>query len=157
MQRYEKEEDWFALLGQQESFRLEFKSARIFEKKEKAVLDLSKEISAFANSEGGVILIGMNERKEGKIRVADKIIGLDPDEIAPESLQQILESNLSPLLPGIRVVRVCLSGENSSTDLNILFNISPSVPSIEFESPALANSLTTLVILSSARMLLISE
>lgn len=113
MQRYEKEDQWLALLGQQESFRLEFKSARIFEKKEKAVQELSQEASAFANSEGGVILIGMEERKEGKTRVADKIIGIDPNEITPEWLQQVLESNLSPFLPGIRVFRVCFSGNNS--------------------------------------------
>ncbi|HAG51655.1 MAG TPA: hypothetical protein DHU69_02565 [Deltaproteobacteria bacterium] len=113
MQRYEKEDAWLALLGQQESSRLEFKSARIFEKKEKAVHELSQETSAFANSEGGVILIGMEERKEGKTRVADKIMGIDQNEIPPEWLQQVLESNLSPFLPGIRVFPVCFSGHNS--------------------------------------------
>jgi len=113
MQRYENENDWLTLQGQQESSRLEFKSVRIFEKKEKAVQELSQESSAFANSEGGVILIGMEERKVGKIRVADKITGIDQNEIAPEWLQQVLESNLSPLLPGIRVFRVSFSGENS--------------------------------------------
>ena len=112
MQRYE-EEDWFSLLGQQESSRLEFKSARIFEKKKKAIQELSQETSAFANSEGGVILIGMEERKDGKTRVADKIIGLDPHEIASEWLQQVLESNISPFLPGIRVFPVRFSGNNA--------------------------------------------
>jgi hypothetical protein len=113
MQRYETEEDWLRLLGQQESYRVEFKSARILEKKEKAAGELSQEASAFANSEGGLILIGLEERRDGKRRVAGRIAGLDPDEIAPEQLQQILESNLNPFLPGIRIFRVCFSGDNA--------------------------------------------
>ena len=51
------------LIGQMESMRLEFKSSQIFIKKDDISVgtDLSKEISAFANSEGGVIIIGIKE------------------------------------------------------------------------------------------------
>ena len=112
MQAYEKEEDWFSLIGQQESARLELKSPRIFERKEKAIEDLSQEASAFANSEGGVILIGIEENR-GKTRKAEKIAGLDPSEITSEWLQQVIESNISPFLPGIRVFQIRLSRENT--------------------------------------------
>ncbi len=115
MQLYDQEKDWLILLGQSETARIEFKSHRIFEKKEKAREELSQEISAFANTEGGVILIGIEERKDGKSRIADRISGLSPDVISPESLQQVADSNISPPLTGIRVSRVHFSKHNTGT------------------------------------------
>ncbi len=74
----------------------------------KWVQDLSKEVSAFANTEGGQLVLGIDEEKRTKPRVAKSIDGL-PTSIAPERLQQLIEGNLSPYLPGIRVQRVSLS------------------------------------------------
>ncbi len=110
---YDKEKQWQRLIGQHESMRLEFKSCRLFDNKRKGINDLSKEASAFANSEGGAILIGIEEKKEGKTRVADRLLGIDSEIIAPEWLQQIIESNISPYLPGIRVHRVPFSDGNA--------------------------------------------
>jgi predicted HTH transcriptional regulator len=56
-----------ALLGQQESIRLEFKSSRLTESSHEAVAkELSVEASAFANTEGGTIVVASkNAGKEG--------------------------------------------------------------------------------------------
>ena len=115
MQLFNDERDWLTLMGQPESARIEFKSCRILGKKEKAIEELSQETSAFANTEGGVIFIGIEERKDGKSRIADRISGLSPDVVSPEWLQQVVESNISPSLPGIRVSRVHFTGENTGT------------------------------------------
>ena len=106
------ERDLLLLKGQPESARLEFKSSDLFKKeKPKVIEDLTREVSAFANSEGGVIVIGMRERKEGKTRVADDLDdGVAISEVPPEWLQQTVEANLSPYLPGIRFSAVRLSG-----------------------------------------------
>lgn len=57
------------LLGQPESIRREFKSGQLLEKnpQEKWVEELSKEISAFANTEGGELFIGIDEDKSVKV------------------------------------------------------------------------------------------
>ena len=61
-----------ALVGLPESIRLEFeRSAPLAEPKEreKYLAILSREISALANTEGGQIVIGMDEERVGKTRV----------------------------------------------------------------------------------------
>ena len=97
------------LLGEPESIRQEFKSGRLFDdsKKDKWIEDLSKEISSFANTEGGEVFLGIDEDRKAKPKVATIIDGVSI-EIAPETLQRTIEGNISPYLPGIRFQRVQL-------------------------------------------------
>lgn len=98
------------LIGQPESIRREFKSGRMFDgdQKQKWIDQLSKEVSAFANTEGGDLFLGIDEDRSSKPKVAAGIDGV-PAEIAPERLQQLIESNVSPPLRGIRLRSVRLS------------------------------------------------
>ena len=109
-----QESDLQNLVGQQESARLEFKSKTILEenhKNAKKLVDiLTPQVSAFANSEGGTIVIGIEEEKKGKGgRYAVALEGVGTDLIAPEWLQQVIESNLRPYLPGIRLKRILMA------------------------------------------------
>ncbi len=107
-----------SLIGQPESGRLEFKSGKALAKKEdkdRFVRDqLSPAVSAFANSEGGIIVIGMDEDRATKPRVANQLDGITigPGNAieSPEQFQQLLDSSISPFLPGLAVRRVPLSG-----------------------------------------------
>jgi hypothetical protein len=107
-----------SFIGQPESGRLEFKSGKDLAKKEnkdKFIRDqLSPAVSAFANSEGGIILIGMDEDRTRKPRVASQLdgIAIGPGNAieSPEQFQQLLDSSISPFLPGLAVRRVPLSG-----------------------------------------------
>lgn len=93
------------LIGKEENLRLEFKSGALMDKSESAwTADISKEVSALANSEGGVLVIGISEVKQGQIKIADKVDGAV--DIGRDQLQSKIEGNLSPYLPGIRVHRV---------------------------------------------------
>jgi hypothetical protein len=105
------EADLNTLIGQSESVRREFKSGRIFDDSQENwwIERLSKEVSALANTEGGDLFLGIDEDKKSKPRVATGIDGVSTS-LAPERLQQLIEGNVSPYLPGIRVNRVLLSG-----------------------------------------------
>lgn len=114
-------EDLEKLIGQAESLRLEFKGSKIFDEskqpdklRNEVSANLSCEVSAFANTEGGILVIGIQEKKDGKARYADKLDdGVDHKKYYPEWLQQIIESNISPYLPGIRVRPVFLDPQKT--------------------------------------------
>lgn len=105
------EVDLQTLIGQAESIRREFKAGVMFEREpeSKWVEGLSKEVSALANTEGGELLLGVEEDKKGRPRTATSIDGIPIALLAPERLQQLIEGNVSPYLPGIRVQRIKLS------------------------------------------------
>ncbi len=98
-------EDLDMLIGQAESIRLDFKQSRLFAESHDHIVDnLSRELSAFANTEGGTIVVGIVERRDGKARVADRFDdGVDIKAWSPERIQQLCESNMSPPLRGLRV------------------------------------------------------
>ena len=103
------EADVSALIGQSESIRREYKAGVMFDRdtESKWVEGLSKEVSALANTEGGELFLGIVEDKS-KPRVATSIDGV-PIKLAPERLQQLIEGNVSPYLPGICMHRIKLS------------------------------------------------
>ena len=76
----ETEQDLQRLLGQFESIRLEFKaSALLAQPTDRIVKQLTEEVSAFANTEGGMLIIGISEGKSGRKSVAVEIDeGVDP-------------------------------------------------------------------------------
>lgn len=96
-------------LGREESIRLECKSGRLLDRSpEKAAEDLSKAVSAFANTEGGFLIIGIAEEERGKLRVASRIDGVLATDWPTHRLQQLIESNVHPPLMGLRIHRVQL-------------------------------------------------
>jgi predicted HTH transcriptional regulator len=80
------------LIGQSESIRREFKSGRMFENdsENKWIANISREVSALANTEGGELFLGIDEDKMSKPRVASSIEGA-PAGLPPERLQQLIE------------------------------------------------------------------
>ena len=81
---------------------------------------LSKQVSAFANTEGGVIVIGIREKKVGKSRIAQMLDdGISREMWSPERLQQIIESNIHPPQTGIRVHQIPVTNDTSRFHLII--------------------------------------
>jgi len=103
-------DDLEKLIGQMESLQLEFKDSRLFTASPNKIVDeLTKEISAFANTVGGILVVGISEKKDGKSRIADHIdSGVDSKVWYRERVQQLIESNISPFLSGIRIHTVSI-------------------------------------------------
>jgi len=111
-QHRDREQDLQQLIGQYESIRLDFKaSALLNQPPDRVIKQLTEDVSAFANTEGGVIVIGIREGKSGKKSVAIEIDeGVDPVQMSPERLEQLVASNISPPIPGLTVQPIPLSG-----------------------------------------------
>jgi len=108
-------DDLNKLIGLYEFIRLEFKSSWLFydpttnsPKKGDYIDKLSKEISGFANTEGGHIIIGIETEHTEK--EPEKAVQLDQGilfkDFSPETIQRQLEASISPPLPGLRFIHI---------------------------------------------------
>jgi len=105
-------EDLSVLTGQSENLRLEFKSSALLSKpRDEVARDLSKAASAFANTVGGTLVIGIREETVGKTKIAKGVDeGASTSVISPEVLQALIEGNLQPFLTGIRINPILIPG-----------------------------------------------
>lgn len=100
-----------------EDLHIEYKGSTLLAKipqaeKENCTLKLTKEVSAFNNADGGVIVIGVVEGEEGgKNYPGDFDGGTDESQFSKTWLVQIISSNISPSISDLRVKPVKLSGE----------------------------------------------
>jgi hypothetical protein len=89
----------------QESLTLDYKKSDALGKTDRKKSDLSKDVSAFANSAGGVILYGMEEDKHYPTKVDG---GLDPHDISKEWIEQVINSSVHPKIDGLRINQIPL-------------------------------------------------
>lgn len=95
---------------QEESLHLEFKASEALQKTEGAKKEISKDISAFANSDGGTIIYGMVEKNH----IAHEIDnGVDADAFSKEWLEQVINSRIQPRIEGIRINPISVSGSRN--------------------------------------------
>jgi hypothetical protein len=87
----------------EESLSLEFKRSQAIGRSDRNKKELSKDISAFANSAGGDIIYGVAETGKPPSRFGDIDDGIDPVAISPEWVEQVLTSNIQPKIEGLRV------------------------------------------------------
>jgi hypothetical protein len=87
--------------GVDESLQLEFKSSASLARDSKIEREMCKDVSAFANSAGGLIIYGVREDKNRKSFELDE--GVTDEKINVEWIQQKLNSYVHPKIEGIRV------------------------------------------------------
>lgn len=99
-----EEEDIETLIREQrkEDLRLEYKRSDALGRTETARTDISKDVSAMANSAGGAIIYGIDEQRKsnGPIQL-DK--GVDPISVTPEWLEQVIDSGIQQRIDGIQI------------------------------------------------------
>lgn len=99
------EDDLFKLidLGVKESIELDYKACDALAQTDGKRKEISKDVSAFANSAGGTIVYGIVE----KGHVPDHIdIGFDPALISKEWLEQVINSRIHRRIDGIRINQI---------------------------------------------------
>jgi hypothetical protein len=92
----------------EESLNLEFKGSVSLGIDESKKSEISKDVSAFANSEGGDIVYGVSEVGKPPSRFGDIDSGIDASLITPEWLEQVINSRIHPRIEGIRIKPVAL-------------------------------------------------
>ncbi len=83
----------------EESLELEYKGGELSKKKDELRNTLSKEVSALANSNGGNLIIGVDEDKDKNVPTGYSLI--DRKEWSKERIENIITSNIQPRISGL--------------------------------------------------------
>lgn len=95
-------------LGIQESLHLDFKDSRALTKDRRD--ELVKDISAFANADGGVLIFGIREREHIPESLDD---GVPNNSIDREWIDQIAQAHITPPVAGLTIIQVPASETSS--------------------------------------------
>lgn len=95
----------------EESLNLEFKEARALSKEDKYKAEITKDVSAFANSDGGIIIYGIQE-KEHK---ASHITFINGDEFTKEWLELVINSGINRRIPNLKIYPIHKDGDIKQT------------------------------------------
>lgn len=104
--------------GVKESLGLDYKACASLLKTDRSKNEISKDVSAFANSAGGVIIYGVKE--DGHIPT-EIDCGFDPRDISKEWLEQVINSSIHPRIDGLLINQVEL---NTTSTGRVLYVVS---------------------------------
>ena len=91
----------------EESNVLDYKAADALGKGDGKKNEISKDVSAFANSNGGTIIYGVKEYdNKSKSHLPEKIDPIKRELISKEWLEQVLASRIQPKIEGIEIIPV---------------------------------------------------
>lgn len=80
----------------QESLYLEFKRGDALNRQNNSKCELIKDVTGFANADGGRIIYGVGDKKVGGIHVADKTYPVVDEGIDKEWISSVIRDNTSP-------------------------------------------------------------
>lgn len=102
----------------QENLELDYKEyAAIFPLTDKKKIEISKDVSAFANSAGGIIIYGVKENGHIPTEIDT---GLNPNALSKERLEQIINSNIHPRINGLLIKQIELVTTNPTHVLYVI-------------------------------------
>ncbi len=113
MDFFEKEEynidDITALIDNEaeESVHLDFKAAGALSKDDKKKTEIAKDVSAFANSDGGIIVYGIEERDHK----AYALSYIDGNTYTKEWLEQVIQDNIQRRIEGLEIFPIRENGD----------------------------------------------
>lgn len=107
------EQDIISLINNkiEESINLDFKSSDSLGFEQSRKKELSKDVSSFANSAGGIIIYGMNEKNH----VAESLSFVDGNVFTKEWIEQVIQSNIHRKIEGVLIIPVRFENEVNKT------------------------------------------
>ncbi|UVC07350.1 ATP-binding protein [Rhizobium sp. TH2] len=99
-----------------ESISLDYKATAALAKTNEKRKELTKDVSAFANSAGGQIVYGIVEQDQVPLSIDES---LDRSEITPEWIEQVLTTSVSPRIEGLKIAMVPLNERNVAYVISI--------------------------------------
>lgn len=97
----------------EENLNLDYKASDSLQRNDKKTNEISKDVSAFANSDGGIIIYGIKEDKINR-HLPDSIDPINRKEIPKEWLEQIIQSKIRPRINGVVIHSITI---NEQSDL----------------------------------------
>lgn len=97
----------------EENLNLDYKAAGSLQRNDKKTNEISKDVSAFANSDGGIIIYGIKEDSINK-HLPESIDPINRQEISKEWLEQVIQSRIRPKVEDIEIYPITI---DNSTDL----------------------------------------
>ena len=85
----------------EEDLHLDYKAAGSLQTTDGKKNEISKDVSAFANSNGGIIIYGITEKSSGATYLPDAIDPIDRNGFTKETLEQIINSRINPTIHGV--------------------------------------------------------
>lgn len=107
----------------EESLNLDYKASGSLDTSDRKKTEISKDVSAFANSDGGIIIYGINEDPQNK----HLPLGFDPidrNKISKEWLEQIIQSKIQPRISNFKIYPIEI--DNNINDVVYLVEINKS-------------------------------
>ncbi|WP_313377043.1 ATP-binding protein [Chishuiella sp.] len=95
----------------EENLHLDYKASGSLQKNDKKTNELSKDISAFANSDGGTIIYGIKENQLNK-HLPEEIDPIDRNEISKEWIEQKLQGNITPRIQNLLIIPITVNEPN---------------------------------------------
>jgi hypothetical protein len=96
----------------EESNTLDYKAADALAKTDGKRNELSKDVSAFANSNGGVIIYGVKEHDNpSQKHLPEKIDPIDRTIISKEWIDQVITTKIQPKIEGITITPITVNDE----------------------------------------------
>jgi hypothetical protein len=92
----------------QESLNVDYKSSGGLTNNSATRRELSKDVSAFANAEGGMLIYGIEEDKHVPTAVD---AGVDRRQITKEWLEQVLKTNIHPMVDQVLIKQIPLTSK----------------------------------------------
>src|SRR5690348_12868598 len=85
----------------QENIHLDYKASKAISPAARD--EISKDVSAFANSDGGVLIYGVEEKDHFPVRIDD---GVDDSVVSREWLENTITSRISPKVSDVRILPI---------------------------------------------------
>lgn len=97
----------------EESLQLEYKSADSLQNDDKRKTEMCKDISAMANSQGGIIIYGIKEFDDQlKKHLPEKITPVDRTKITKEWIENVIHGNVFPRIENLIIHPINLNEPN---------------------------------------------